>query len=143
MNWLHKYSEADENKRVDFIKARDDFMNQMVDTESVKQFKIDTDKASTQLRLTTSQGRDFIPASFETSRIMVVYGLAVIGLMHYLVFFLVAGLSGYSLLWAGADTWGGTESYIKTFLWGMGVSLSGSGVISFANIEGQLRLKPS
>lgn len=142
--WLRKYSEAGANNPsiAGFIKARDDFMNQMVDSQSVEQFKTDTTNAVTALRITSSPGRVFTPARFKTSRTRVVLGLAVISLVRYLVFFLVAGLSGYSLLWAGADTWGGTESYIVTFLWGMGISLSGTGVISFAVIEDQLRLKP-
>ncbi|GAA5213677.1 hypothetical protein ACFSJ3_03040 [Corallincola platygyrae] len=143
VNWLRKYFEGSENSDLinALIKARDDFMSQMVDIQSVEQFKKDTNNAVTAVHMAASTGRAFSPESFKTSRIRVIIGLAVVSLVHYLVFFLVAGLSGYSLLWAGADTWGGTESYIKGFLWGMGISLSGSGVISFGDIEKQLRLK--
>lgn len=144
MNWLRRYSAAvaKNASTVELIKARDDFMNRMVDKASVDSFKTETDKASNAVMVATSSSRTST-ASFETDRTKVVWSLAFISLARYLVFFMIAGLSGYSLLWAGADTWGGTESYIKTFLWGMGISLSGTGVISFASIEDQLNLKTS
>ena len=139
---LHKRLSEENGDTSSLINARDNFINQMLSKESVEQFKTNTQSAF--YHLTKQSNMDIkemildTENNFKVSRLRVAVNLAIVNSLYYLAFFIIAGISGYILLWSTAETWGGIDSYVMAVLWGMGISLSGSGVVSFANIEEQI-----